>query len=335
MPEALPRVRRYDGHELGGAVAVVGTGSGNNRSLLRSGTADEPEASADEPLLQRLALQMGSLRQSERKVAEIIKADPELLLHSTMAAVADAAGVSEPTVMRFCTTLGFDGFQSFKLQLAQALALGIPASHSAINDGDSVPELATKIFDHSITSLDRARRHLNTDGIEEAVAVLLKASEIVFIGFGASGILAQDAAQKSSLFGVPCTAPTDTHQQFMAASTCRPSTVLVAISNTGRTQSVIQIAAQARQNGATVISITEGESPLQRASDISIIAKTFEDTDFYTPTVSRLAGLVVIDILATSVATNRGGNHLTRIRQMKEGLATFRTGGRPEVAKLE
>ena len=310
----------------------MSTGTGIERSPLKSGTADDAVLGADEPLLQRLALQMGSMRQSERKVAEIVQVDPELFLHSTMAAVADAAGVSEPTVMRFCTTLGFDGFQSFKIQLAQALALGIPASNSAINDDDSVPELVTKIFDHSITSLDRARRHLGTDGVEAAVAALLQASEIIFIGFGASGIIAQDAAQKSSLFGVPCTAPTDTHQQFMAASTSRASTVLVAISNTGRTESVLQIAAQARQNGATVISITGGDSPLQRESDIAIVAKTFEDTDIYTPTVSRLAGLVVIDILATSVATHRGGDHLSRIRRMKEGLASFRTGGHPESA---
>lgn len=280
----------------------------------------------DEPLLQRLALKVDFLRQSERKVAELVRNDPELVLHSTVAAVADAAGVSEPTVMRFCTALGFDGFQSFKIHLAQALALGIPASHSAINDDDSVRELVTKIFDHSITSLDRARRHLGQEAVESAVTAMLGATEIVFIGFGASGIIAQDAAQKSSLFGVPCLAPIDPHQQFMAASTSQRTTVLVAISNTGRTRSVIQVAALARRNGATVISITGGDSPLQQESDISIVAKTFEDTDIYTPTVSRLAGLVVIDILATSVATHRGGGHLARIRAMKEGLASFRTG---------
>ena len=305
----------------------MSTGAGVERTDPSGWAVDVTRDDADEPLLQRLALQVDSLRQSERKVAEIVQHDPELFLRSTMAAVADAAGVSEPTVMRFCTTLGFDGFQSFKIQLAQALALGIPASHSAINDDDPVPALVTKIFDHSITSLDRARRHLSTSAVEAAVAALLRASEIVFIGFGASGIIAQDAAQKFSLFGAPCMAPADAHQQFMAASTSRPSTVLVAISNTGRTQSVIQVAAQARQNGATVISITGGDSPLQLESDISIVAKTFEDTDIYTPTVSRLAGLVVIDILATSVATHRGEGHLRRVRQMKEGLTSFRAGG--------
>lgn len=307
---------------------MVAAGTGVERSGLTAGVTPVLEGGVDEPLLQRLALKVDFLRQSERKVAELVHNAPELFLHSTMAAVADAAGVSEPTVMRFCSTLGFDGFQSFKIHLAQALALGIPASHSAINDEDSVPELVTKIFDHSITSLDRARRHLSPIAVEAAAAAMLDASEIIFIGFGASGIIAQDAAQKSSLFGVPCLAPIDPHQQFMAAATSQATTVLVAISNTGRTRSVIQVAAQARRNGATVISITGGDSPLQRESDISIVAKTFEDTDTYTPTVSRLAGLVVIDILATSVATHRGGDHLAQIREMKEGLTSFRTGGR-------
>ena len=280
----------------------------------------------DEPLLQRLALKVDFLRQSERKVAELVRNDPELVLHSTVAAVADAAGVSEPTVMRFCTTLGFDGFQSFKIHLAQALALGIPASHSAINDDDSVRELVTKIFDHSITSLDRARRHLGQEAVKSAVTAMLGATEIVFIGFGASGIIAQDAAQKSSLFGVPCLAPIDPHQQFMAASTSQPTTVLVAISNTGRTRSVIQVAALARRNGATVISITGATRPCSR-SPHQHRRQDVRGHRHLHPTVSRLAGLVVIDILATSVATHRGGG--TWCDPRNEGGAGLVPDGRP------
>jgi RpiR family carbohydrate utilization transcriptional regulator len=288
-----------------------------------------PLAGSDEPLLQRLATISGSLRKSERKVADMVAQNPEFLMHSTMAAVAEAAGVSEPTVMRFCMGLGFDGFQSFKIALAQALALGIPVTHSAIDDDDSVPELITKIFDHTLTSLDRARRNLDTTAIEAAVRELVAARQILLIGFGASGIIATDAAQKFALFGVPCTAPTDAHQQFMAAAMSAPGDVLVAISNTGRTQSVVEVAEQARRNGAKVISITGVSSgPLVDESDVTIVVKTFEDTDVYTPSVSRLAGLVVVDILATSVASQRGSEHLARIRAMKDGLASFRTRDR-------
>jgi len=44
----------------------------------------------------------------------------------------------------------------------------------------------------------------------------------------------------------------------------------------------------------------------------------------FTPSVSRLAGLAVIDILATGVAVRRGPRHLDRIREMKKDLADFR-----------
>ena len=54
------------------------------------------------------------------------------------------------------------------------------------------------------------------------------------------------------------------------------------------------------------------------------MVKTFEDTDSYTPTGSRIAGLAVIDILAVAVSLRRGPSHASRLAAMKERLATFR-----------
>lgn len=264
------------------------------------------------------------LRPSECHVARLVLDDPAGAARMSMAALAGAAGVSEPTVMRFCTSLGFDGFQAFKVRLAQALAIGIPVTHSAIALDDPVDAVATKVFDHTITSLDRARRSLDTDATARAVDLLLEAREVLFVGLGASGIIAQDAQQQSVLFGIPCHAPVDLHQQYMAAAMCREGTVVVAISNTGRTITVLDVLRRARANGARVIGISGGPGPLVDASDVALVVRTFEDTDTYTPTVSRLAGLVLIDILATSVAVRRGAEHLHRLREMKELLAAFR-----------
>jgi RpiR family carbohydrate utilization transcriptional regulator len=277
------------------------------------------------PLLEHLNNVMGSLRNSERKVAQLVASNPTFVMNAPMAGVAEAAGVSEPTVMRFCTGLGFAGFQQFKIALAQTLALGIPATLSTIGREDSVAELSTKIFDHTMSSLDRARRSLDAAQIEHAVEAILGCSSLTFIGLGASAIIARDAEQKVALFGVPCAAPSDTHQQYMAAATATPGNVLVVISNTGRTQSVIQVAQTARANGATVIGLSGEQSPLLDDCDISLIVKTIEDTDVYTPTVSRLAGLVIIDILATAVALRRGPEHMERLTEMKEGLTHFRS----------
>ena len=282
------------------------------------------------PLMEMLTDSHVRLRPSERKVAVVVLQDTARAMRLSIAALAAAAGVSEPTVMRFCARLGFDGFQSFKFALAEALAVGIPVTHSAIQLDDSVQAMAVKIFDHTLSSLDRSRRSLDTTAVAAAVELLLTASNVLFVGLGASGIIAQDALQQAVLFGVPCAAPVDLHQQFMAASMCRPGSVLVAISNTGRSKSILDIAAQGKERGATVIGISGGPSPLIDLANVGLVLRTFEDTDIYTPTVSRLAGLVLIDVLATAVAVRRGPEHLERLGEMKVALSSFRGSSEPE-----
>jgi RpiR family transcriptional regulator, carbohydrate utilization regulator len=278
----------------------------------------------DESVLELITGRQDRMRPSERKVAAAVLADPGAVVHLSMAGLADAAGVSEPTVMRFCTGLGFSGFQAFRLGLAQSLAVGIPVTHSAIEPDDPVEAMAGKIFDHTLSSLDRTRRSLDTAAVAAAVETLVRATSVHFVGLGASGIIAQDALQHAVLFGVPCTAPVDLHQQYMAAAMCGPGEVVVAISNTGRTTSVLEVTERAKRAGAAVIAVTGGPGPLADLADVAIVLRTFEDTDIYTPTVSRLAGLVLVDVLATAVAVRRGPDHLERLREMKEALSVFR-----------
>ncbi|NQV79797.1 MAG: MurR/RpiR family transcriptional regulator [Alphaproteobacteria bacterium] len=75
-------------------------------------------------LLERLAEIRGDLSQSERRVADVVLDAPESVPRKTMAALSAEAGVSEPTVLRFCRSLGLSGFADFKIELAQALAAG-------------------------------------------------------------------------------------------------------------------------------------------------------------------------------------------------------------------
>lgn len=269
------------------------------------------------------------LRRSERKVADTVLRDPASVLHTGMAGLAAAAGVSEPTVMRFCNAVGCSGFQAFKLRLAQTLALGIPVTQSAVDVDDTPAELVEKLFDHSISSLDRTRRSLDRAAVAAAIDLLARADELIFVGFGASGIVAQDAQQRFPLFGVPCQAPVDAHQQFMAAVLAGPRTVTVAISHTGQTVETLRTASAAKQAGGQVIALTGQPGPLTELADVALLVRTFEDTDAYTPTVSRLAGLVVIDVLATGVLLRHGPPALARLTTMKEQLAAMRSAPHP------
>jgi RpiR family carbohydrate utilization transcriptional regulator len=191
--------------------------------------------------------QLTALRKSERKVASQVLADPRRILGATLAQTAQIAEVSEPTVIRFCVAIGCEGFQDFKLRLAHSLALGTPATHSVLLDTDPPEAVFEKIFDYTITSLDWARHHMDKEALKKAIDILERATAIEFFGFGASGIVARDAQQKFPLFGVPCGAQLDSHQQIMAASMMKPGNVAVVISNTGRTRSILDVAQMARQ----------------------------------------------------------------------------------------
>lgn len=278
-------------------------------------------------LLDRITMRLDELSRSERKVAETILDDPSAFTEYTMARVAEVAGVSEPTVMRFALSMGCDGFQSLKIALAKSLALGMPVTFSAIADDDSAADISRKVFDHTITSLDRARGALDVAALERAVDLFLRAPSIVFVGFGASNVIAFDAAQKVGVFGCALSAPADPHQAYMTVATLPAESVLVAISNTGRTREVLKLVEAAQRRGLPVVGLTgDDESEFARVVDVAIIVRTFENTDVYTPSVSRIAGLAVIDALAAAVAVRRGPEHADEFRAMKAGLLEFRQG---------
>jgi RpiR family carbohydrate utilization transcriptional regulator len=279
-------------------------------------------------VLELILVRLPDLRKSDRRVAEHVLSDPQAALVATVAETARKAGVSEPTVMRFCAALGFDGFQDFKLKLAHSVALGVPATQSVLDSTDTPQKLTDKVFDYTMTSLDWARSQLDHEAVAQAIEILTAARRIEFFGFGASWIVAADAQQKFPLFGVPCAVHSDSHQQFIAASMMRPGDVAVAISNTGQTTSLLDVIRVARDVGATVIGISgRAGGRMNRLCNLLLVIETLENTDVYTPTISRLAALVLVDILAVGVAMRRGGEHQQRIAGMKKRLSAMRSRG--------
>jgi RpiR family carbohydrate utilization transcriptional regulator len=287
-------------------------------------TAQKGAARRSTNVLETIRAAMPALRKSDAKVAQLVLDEPHWFLEATVAETSGRAGVSQPTVIRFCAAIGFSGFQDFKLRLAQTLAIGRPATHSVISGTDSLASVTDKIFEYTLSSLDWARQHLDGDALKAAVRLLGAARSIEFFGYGASGIVAEDAGQKFPLFGVPCRAQSDFHQQIMAASMMRRGDLAVVISNTGRTRQIVDVASIARRNGAQIVGILGAEGPISRLCDVALLVETLDNTNVYTPTTSRIAALVVIDILSTAVALGRDDAHSTRLQEMKRRLNAIR-----------
>lgn len=280
----------------------------------------------EDNILEVIARSLPNLRKSDRRVGETILATPEAAVEMTLGVLARAAGVSEPTVIRFASAIGCDGFRDLRVKLARSLAFARTTSHSAIARTDDLGEIIGKILDFNLSNIAWVRAHLDPQAISAAVAALSCARRIEFFGLGASGIVALDAQQKFPLFGAPCSAQTDGHQMLMAAAMLRPGDVAVAISNTASTVEVVRAARVAEERGATTIGITGSRGPLLDHCAIAIVAETLENTNVFTPTVSRLSAMIVVDILSTAVSLGRSRAEQDRITEMKRLLSEVRVG---------
>ena len=275
-------------------------------------------------MLEKIQSQLENLSKSERKVAEVILDSPTTAMHSSIALLARAAGVSEPTVNRFCHRLNTKGFPDFKLQLAQSLASGTPYVSRNVEQDDSVESYSGKIFESAMAGLDRVKQSLDIGAVNRAVDLLTQSKKIAFFGLGASAAVAHDAMNKFFRFNVPVIYSDDIVMQRMSCMNSGEGDVMVLISHTGRTKNMVELAMMARENDATVLAITSPGSPLAREATLALTLDVPEDTDIYMPMVSRLAQLTLIDVLATGFTLRRGAKFRDNLKRVKEALRESR-----------
>ena len=252
-------------------------------------------------LLDSIRTQYDSLSKSEKKVALAVLEQPELAIAENITALAKKADVSEPTVVRFCRAIGFDGWHAFKMKLAQGLALSPGADESPAPE-DLAADLVNKICGRSINTLLDLRNSLDANAIEQALQVLSRASRIEFYGQGTSGIIAADAQHKFFRSGVPTVAYADPHIHSIAASLLKKGDAVVAISQRGNSIALLRSVQLARSCGADVVILAPSGTPLAELATVLIPIDLHFHTDPYTPISARLAHLVVIDILAVGLA---------------------------------
>ena len=274
-------------------------------------------------LIRRITESQSSLRKSEEKVATYVLANLDEVIKMRIVDLASKSAVSEPTVIRFCRAIGFDGFQSFKLQLAQQLGLGSVFTQFAVEDNDTVADLLNKVFDTTVGSLITVRDEINSEVLENAIDSISSARRVEFYGFGASGSVAADAQHKFFRLQLSSAAYTDPHIQRMSAISLGSEDVVVAISQSGETQALLQSVELAREAGANVIGLAPQDTSLSRLCNLAIYVNMEEDLESFTPVSSRIAHLVVIDVLATGVARHRKPllkEHLERLEKSQKAL---------------
>lgn len=279
-------------------------------------------------MLDRIRASLPALSPAEQRVGKLVLADARSFASLPVAELAERSHVSKPTVVRFCRSIGYDGLADFKLKLAGTVNEGVPFVHRSVDEDDKPADLVVKVIDNAVSALLKYRNDATAHAFDRAIEALTEAARkkqrIEFYGVGNSGIVAHDAEHKFFRLGVNAVAYNDAHVQVMAATMVGPGDCVVVISNSGRSRDLLDALEIARRKGATTIVITASGSPLAHQAQILLSVDHPEDYDRYSPMVSRLLHLTVIDILTTGVALRLGPELRPMLQEIKKNLRAKR-----------
>lgn len=255
-------------------------------------------------VLLRVRQSRDRLSASERRVADTVLADPELVRTSTIMRLADVSEASQSTVARFCQSLGYPGYREFRLDVIAALSrdqaqrVRFDIAEGEIGADDSIAETVAKIAFQEVQAIQDTAQLLDTDAVAQAVDAIRSARRIELYGAGASSLTAQDLSQKLSRIGKPAGASVDIHLALVQAALLDDASVAIGVSFRGETRETLDFLTVARRTGALTVGITNAaQSSLDDVCDIVLRTSVRESRFRSGAMASRIAQLALIDML--------------------------------------
>ena len=295
-----------------------------SNTLLKNGGKMKKKTSAEKELtgcLIRIRSAYADLYSAEKKVADFILANSHEIMHLSVTEIAAKSGASEATVVRFCRSLGYGGYQDFKLTLARDTVSPIKSIHEDLEKSDDISTITHKVFQNNIQALTDTLAVLDMKEMEKAVDAISKAGKVLIIGVGTSAPNVQDAYNKFFRIGLNCSCQTDSHLQVMEAALLNKGDVLIAISHSGSTKDPIETLLAAKKRGAVTICITNNSlSPITKEAHISLLTASRETRFKSEALASRIAQTSIINALLMALSLQRFNKTLKFAKQIEEAI---------------
>lgn len=292
-----------------------------------------PDRAKPTDLISTLHSPVTKLSVQEQRVAEYVLEHLDQISSMSIGELAERCAVSKPTVVRFCRSMGCEGYRDFKLRLAQNIAV---SAQYLFGNPDPLHLGADAAIDHVLgalyATLDAMRRQVDMEQLERARDALMDRRQILFAGIGGgSSLVAQEASNRFFRLGIPSCSVSDSYVLQMRAAALGPQDTLCLISASGEADAIVAAAEVANGYGATTLCVTKPGTRLASIAKIALKLDLPEDSDIYKPTASRYAHLVVVDTLAMSVAQEMTEQTKENLRRIRASLTAYhgRTGPQP------
>lgn len=271
----------------------------------------------------RIKMNIKSLTKAELKVCSYVLENYESILNFNITELAEKVDASEASVVRFCKSIGYKGYQDFRINAAKDLIPKEKQYNPSLNKDDNTITIFEKIFKSEISVLNQTLNTLDYKLVEQVVDLIATAKRICFFGSGGSMLVAQDAQHKFLKIGIKVMLYPDADMQLMASALLDSGDIAFCISHSGTNINVVKCIKVAKEKGAKIIALTtQGKTPVSKNSDITLYTGV-EETVFKSESVStRIAQLAVIDSIIAVVALRNYDDSYMAIQMTRNATST-------------
>lgn len=253
-------------------------------------------------ILDALGAMQNSLTRSAQRIAEYIQSEPAKVTQLSLSELSVLTQAGEATIIRFCRTLGYKGFQDFKMDLAIEVATRSNQQESLLDadvqDADSAQAIAGRLQSAINNVLTETINLLSLENVEEVVKRIRRADRICIFGLGTSGITAEDAKSKLMRIGLRVDAATNNHFMYMQASLMQAGDIAIGISHSGTSSETVQSLRLAKEAGATTVALTHNMgSPITELADYVLINGNRQGQLQGDSIGTKIAQLFVLDLI--------------------------------------
>lgn len=254
--------------------------------------------------LRRTQLAYPRLSRSERAVADLIRTRPTEVALLSLQALAQQCGTSEASVLRFCRSIGYSGYQDFKSGLVVDLLKHQPPAASTDGHGEiGGADIWTNVQTHATRGLEQTIARLDRQLVEELASRILASRRVAVLGVSGSAGVATVFAFGLLACGIEAIHPVDRVEIERLCSLLSPEVVVIGISHSGNAPEVVTGLARAVQAGCFNVAVTHFElSPVARAADRLILTCGQEPLLGSNACTPRALQLIALEVVLEHVA---------------------------------
>ena len=239
-----------------------------------------------------------SLFDAEKKVADYLMNHQEKAIEMSVSELAAACEASQATIVRFCKKIGCNGYHHLKIKMAKEMREQDDHEFSNEISIDNIEQSLKNIMASKMEELKETLSSIDGKMLREIIDLVLNANVVEFTAMGNTIPVALDGAYKFNQLGIPAVSSTIWETQEAYARTMKKGDVMIAISASGASRHLLNMANIAKESGVEVVAITnQAKSPLAEASHYTIVTATREQVFHDQVSFTRMAAMAVIDSL--------------------------------------